>query len=328
MTTARTNQVDLSVTPFYHCMSRCVRRSFLYGYDEYSGRDYSHRKGWIVERIKQLANAFCIQLCAYAVMSNHYHVVLKVDLDRARNLNLKQLLQRWALIYPKDAKRIETASAVWDKATCKLYEDKLRSQLTDISWYMRCVNEYIAKLANKEDDVTGRFWEGRFKSQALLDYGAVLSAMAYVDLNPIRAGLADTPETSDYTSIKERIAAYVKNKQSQPKEMAEFVFESNHELADLEFDLEDYFHLVDETGRVLRDDKKGSIPANLSPILARLNLTNTGWLKMVSELENGFYYAVGNVHNIREFSCYSKNRSAKNVELAQECYIPFDEERR
>ncbi|WP_133511163.1 hypothetical protein [Candidatus Thiosymbion oneisti] len=85
-----------------------------------------------------------------------------------------------------------------------------RARLHDLSWFMRTLNEHIARRANAEDGVKGRFWEGRFKSQALLDEKALPAAMAYVDLNPVRAGLAETPEASDYTSIQERIAGLPK----------------------------------------------------------------------------------------------------------------------
>jgi hypothetical protein len=87
---------------------------------------------------------------------------------------------------------------------------------------MRVLNENIAREANQEDNCTGRFWAvlriltptalvasmhigNRFKSQAILDESALAACMAYIDLNPIRVGLAKTPEASTHTSIQKRI---------------------------------------------------------------------------------------------------------------------------
>ena len=82
MPTARKNHVSLDATPYYHCIGRCVRRAFLWGKDDFSGRDFSHRKAWVIERLRELSETFSIAICAYAIMSNHYHLVLHVD--RAR----------------------------------------------------------------------------------------------------------------------------------------------------------------------------------------------------------------------------------------------------
>ncbi len=198
---SRESQVDLSVTPFYHCISRCVRRAFLCGEDNFSGQNFDHRKGWFIERLRVATDAFAIDVCAYAVMSNHFHVVLRVDEERAARLSNEAVLRRTAKLFPFVAQSVR---ALADAAQQKQLA-VLRSRLTDISWFMRVINEHVARRANQEDGCTGRFWEGRFKSQALLDEAALYTCMSYVDLNPVRAGMADTLEGSEYTSIAQRL---------------------------------------------------------------------------------------------------------------------------
>ena len=212
MTQARATLVSLDDTPWYHCVNRCVRRAFLCGEDRHTGRDYSHRRGWIADRIQQLAGVFAIDVAAYAVMSNHFHVVVRIDRERAEGWDTQEILERWTRLfqgprlvqrYLKDPDSLDTN----EQQTLKTLVETYRQRLYDLSWYMRALNEHIARQANAEDGVTGRFWEGRFKSQALLDEAALLAVMAYVDLNPIRAGIADTPEQAEYTAIHARIRA-------------------------------------------------------------------------------------------------------------------------
>ncbi len=226
MTKPRSEQVSIEDTPFYHCMVRCVRRAFLCGDDRETGENFDHRKQWLVSRLRFLSYVYAIDICAYAVMSNHYHVVLHVDKNRAESWSLDEVVERWLQLYKGDklirkwiAFRAEM-SAVERKKAEEIIE-QWRERLTSISWFMRGVNETIARMANEEDNCKGRFWEGRFKSQALLDEQALLTCMAYVDLNPVRAGIADDLIDSDFTSIQQRIIDFVHPDNNQAVELVD-----------------------------------------------------------------------------------------------------------
>lgn len=99
MTRSRQEQVHLDSTPFYHCYVRCVRRAFLCGTDHFSGQNFDHRKQWLVSRLRFLSYVYAIDICAYAVMSNHYHVVLHVDKNRALSWSLVEVVERWKQLY-------------------------------------------------------------------------------------------------------------------------------------------------------------------------------------------------------------------------------------
>jgi REP element-mobilizing transposase RayT len=192
----------------YHVCSRCVRRTFLCGVDDLTGRDFSHRRQWIQARIFELSKIFSVSIYAYAVMSNHYHIVLSID---SLALTDEEVADRWLQLCPVASQGDGAQTPSLHAARCfTIIENKerlaeLRARLHSLSWFMRFINEPLARLANKEDNCTGRFWEGRFKSQILLDEASVLASMVYVDLNPVRAGIADDLEDSDYTSVQHRL---------------------------------------------------------------------------------------------------------------------------
>ena len=199
----------------YHCYSRCVRRAFLFGFDAFTRRDFSHRKAWLVDRLRYLASIFAIEVCAYAVMITHYHSVLRTRPDLAALWSDLEVATRWLTLFPRhrDPKGVPLPPTEKEIRALTNLPDRialLRKRLCSLSWFMGRMNEFIARAANKEDQVKGRFWESRFKCQALLDEAAIAACMAYVDLNPIRAGVAETPEDSDFTSIQERIRAWGK----------------------------------------------------------------------------------------------------------------------
>ena len=295
--------------PYYHCVSRCVRRAFLCGTDSVSSQSFEHRRQWIEDKLYDLTRVFALDLCAYAVMSNHYHVVLYVDIAEAESWSPDEVITRWHQVFNGTlfSQRHMRGEAL-NKVELKVLDKDIaiwRQRLMDISWFMRVLNEAIARQANAEDNCTGRFWEGRFKSQALLDEAALAACLAYVDLNPIRAGMAKTPETSDYTSIQQRIntaqAAHSPNHlHQQPKGLLPFAgYPRQDSPKDLPFRLTDYLELVDWTGRILREDKRGAIDETLPPILERLNIEPKHWVYLTKHFESRFKGLVGTAYQLK-----------------------------
>ena len=187
----RRTQISIEDAPWYHAVSRCVRKAWLTGVDPNTGKSYEHRRDWVESQLLKLGVIFAIDIAAYAVMSNHLHLVLRIDIELANSWTDREVVEHWHQLFKGteitqkfvQGERIESYEIIALKHSIAQY----RSRLSDISWFMRCLNEPIARKANQEDNCTGHFWEGRFKSQALLDEAAVLACMAYVELNPIRA---------------------------------------------------------------------------------------------------------------------------------------------
>ncbi len=300
MTKARKTIINVSDTPYYHCMGRCVRRAFLCGEDPFTGKDYSHRKQWIVDKLAELSNIYLIDVCAYAVMSNHYHLVLKINHEQAQLLSDKEVIERWTTLFSSNV-----LISRYLKGECKTTSehDKVgeiislwRDRLSDISWFMRCLNESMAHMANKEDKCTGRFWEGRFKSQALLNEQALLSCMAYVDLNPIRAGLSNSLDESQFTSIEQRIKQFsMEQKETKedekPIKLSDFI--GSQQVDGIPYLFKDYLELVDWTGRAIRDDKKGYIKDSEPKIIDKLGFTGDIWLQSVNQFSEHCYSHIG-----------------------------------
>ena len=299
MTRARKSLIDLASTPYYHLIARCVRRAFLCGDDQYTGKNFDHRRTWLVERMKRLSGVFAIEIAAYAIMSNHYHLVVKVNKEHALTWSDDEVIQRWYQLYNGDSlvdrylkcEQLDDASLFFFNEII----EKWRARLYDISWYMKNLNEYIAREANKEDNCTGKYWEGRYKSQALLDEAAILSCMAYVDLNPIRARIATDLENSDFTSIQERIQHYqcaqsqIKNKKTDDKQPHQLLkFGNNAEPNTLPFKLLDYLELVDWSGRHIDPKKRGHISKNISKILVSLNIEEAVWLNAIQHFRKQY----------------------------------------
>lgn len=297
MPAPRYRQVSLEDTPYYHCISRCVRRAFLCGADPLTGFDFEHRRQWVVDRIKLLCSVFSVDLCAYAIMNNHYHIVIRINADEVKQWSDEEVASRWMQLFSGPLLMQQyLLNANLTKVELKYIADLFitwRARLSDLSWFMRCINEPIARMANREDHCSGRFWEGRFKSQALLDERALLACMAYVDLNPIRATIAKNPEQSDYTSIQERI--------KHPESAYLRPFKESEEDG-IPFKLKDYLELVDWGGRQIKCNKRGYIPANSPPILMRLKMEVSPVLNYLSKNDIPSFGALGPVSMLKAFA--------------------------
>jgi hypothetical protein len=242
-------------------------------------------------------------------MSNHYHIVVKIDAATCESWSFDEVIQRWLCIHkgPFLIQKYQKGDAisVAEMNVLTRIVDDWRLRLASVSEFMQQLNQVIARQANIEENCTGRFWEGRFKSQPLLTEEALLTAMAYVDLNPIRAKMADTPEQSKHTSIKERIKpsfslarALANNPDFNPHYIQRFsvkplaALEGNvkyHNQNGVLFSHKDYLTLVDTTGRIQRQDKRGFIPETFLPILQRLAIDVDEWIDNTQKFEELFY---------------------------------------
>ncbi|MFO6423539.1 transposase [Motilimonas sp. KMU-193] len=324
MTLPRGQLICPESTPYYHVTSRCVRRAFLCGMDHYTQQSYEHRKPWMLDKLKQLADIFTIDVCAYAIMSNHYHLILHINLSENRNLSDSEVAARWQQLFAMpmlvDDWLMEKKQTSAEQAVVADLIAEWRNRLKNISWFMRCLNEDIARKANQEDSCKGHFWEGRFKSQALLDEKALLTCMTYVDLNPIRADMCQRVEQQEFTSIYERIQQYKAKQNDQIVKSALLPFERQFDTRqphEIPFYFEEYLQLVDWTGRAIREDKRGYIPADEPKLLHELGIEQDSWLQLVSHFSRSFGSAAGSwehltAHSRKAGHCWTRGQTACN----------------
>ena len=310
MTKSRRLTVDESKSGTYHVISRCVRRAYL------CGDQAEHRRGWLEDGIRTFSQAFSVDVLTFAIMSNHFHLVLRTDPDQAKDWSAREVVRRWAIVCPRTNYRTGEVEP-WSEDEINSFAcrpewvAKKRSYLASMSWFMRLLKQRIAIRANKEDKTTGHFWEGRFKSIALLDTAAIIACMAYVDLNPIRAKMATTPENSDYTGIQLRAEAHrlattstmteTANQLNVAQALAKPTVEPSLWIAPClqatcgQLSSKEYLQLVDQTGRHLAAGKRGAIPPELAPILDRLAIHHDHWFDTMKEPKNFLGTAVGTI---------------------------------
>jgi hypothetical protein len=319
MTQARSQLVDSRTPAFYHCVQRCVRRAFLCGVDSVSGQDFSHRKEWIEERLRLLAECFAVSIHAYAVMSNHLHVVLHIDPFTVDSWNDAEVAQRWVRLFPP---REVSETSVALKQQMLLDNPVrlmvIRERLSSLSWLMKCLAEPIARWANLEDGCTGRFWQGRFKTQLLCDEKALLAAMAYVDLNPVRAGMTALLEQSHHTSVKERIVQAT----NSPALLRELLKPCMGLVQCLPFTLQEYLELVEFSGQQWHPNKRGKLIGKTPRLIQRIEAKPERWMLRVKGMKSGYWRIVGELSDVTDKAKQLKQRWMKGINFAKQLAMP------
>lgn len=305
MTVARSQLVDVSVTPWYHVISKTVRGAYLL-------REGDHdRKQWIEDRLKFLAGVFAIDVAGFAVLDNHMHVLVRLAPERIQEWTDDYVVRKWARLFPPrsaDRKLIKvTDEWVAQKAADEQFVLKARARLADLGWFMKCLKEPLARMANKAESQTGAFWQSRYKSIAILDDEALLATCAYIDLNPVAAGIASLPEQSEHTSVKTRVDhcreqgrmadLQASRAGSVAGAKAAAGLEEQLWLCPIDdarkhggragmldsFGLGSYLQLLDYTSRLVRRGK-ARVSAEVEAILDRLGTSKDVWSTTVLEL--------------------------------------------
>ena len=330
----RREVVDPSIVQVFHILNRTVRRCFLFGPDELTGKNYDHRKEWIEELLRRFAGLFGIDLLSYAILSNHYHLMLRSRPDVVETWDDTEVARRWLMICPKRKKKDGTPCEPNEKELDSIRNSKetlklIRSRLSDVSWWTRLLDQRIARRCNDEDKATGRFFEDRFKAIPLLDEESIAACALYIDLNLIRAAIAETVELSDHTSGQLRAKALkaraeqalvaacdsassqestvnpestcdaflspicVSAVSSDPGPMPSRSGLRCSDKGFLEMCEADYIQLLDWTARYAAPGKRGTTSKDLPPILERLGFSPKIWLGMVNDFGKLFPMIAG-----------------------------------
>jgi len=326
----RSHTVQLGEVGVFHCWSRCVRRAWLCGMDPVSGNDYEYRRNWICQFEELLASLFAVEVGFHAEESNHIHLVVRIRPDVVETWSDEEVARRWLhithLIKSKKGQLKEISEG--QIAIEKSNPDRvtvLRSRLADPSWFMAALCEHIALRCNRDEGNSGHFLEDRYGCRHLADEGALLVRGIYVDLNQIRAGEALTSESSIHTSAHDRIKGRLERSSRGEVDLSktpdgwlcELTLDENMNMDDpawfrsvtarrasdlglLPISLEEYLELLDASGRIVREGKRGAIPGELAPILERIGVQTEHWLEVITNFHTCFGNVVGTCQKLSQ----------------------------
>ena len=328
----------------YHVTTRCVRQAFLLGTDYQIGSSNHERKSWIEQWFQSLTDVMLIELCAYAVMDNHTHSILRNRPDLLEEMDDREVAIRLARLYPGyqclQGLPVEPDPERVHELLDNPEELKRRKiQLVDISIFMARWEEAVARRANKEEDRTGRFWEGRFYCQKLLDSAAILAATVYVELNPLRANIVELPEYSQFTSLVNRIKLSTARAGRTPEELVErasprLEYEagssgdgptavSNVMDCDgfLPIDNQRYLRVLEFVSRRKANGKTCEMLHSVPDLLTRLGVRPEKWRQTATTFEKAYRKFAGSPALLSEVADNLEQRCIHGISTAQRVYL-------
>ena len=333
---ARAEVFDPREVAILHLCARVVRKCYLFGVDPFTGINHDHRKVWIEDQLKLLAANFGIDLLAFAILSNHFHLILRSRPDVVETWDDSEVARRWLMLCPvrKKPDRSPEVPNEFELNSIRNDPEKLatiRKRLSDVSWWMRLLCQNIGTRANQEDKQVGKFFQGRYRAVRILDEETLLACAAYVDLNPIRAAMAETLESSEHTSVQRRIQALEQAASSTPSHgtgvdsfmsplaideksdsigpCANQTRERCSDKGFLSMSIVDYLELLDASARMVRPDKTGYTPGDVAPIFERLKLDPDNWRLQIQDFGRLFANVAGKPKDVYAMrSLISKRR--------------------
>ncbi len=247
-------------------------------------------------------------------MSNHLHIVVHMSPSTANAWLPEEVATRWLRLYPAQNPELCAQKMAAIVENLELVA-KYRARLSNLSWLMKSLSEPIARRANAEDKVSGRFWEGRFKCQSLLSEKSILAAMTYVDLNPVRATIANNITTSRYTSVKMRNQQLLKNPERANQPLMPLIGVKSSNVPNLTE--ADYIELVDFTGREWHAGKCGKIAASEPKALTKLGIDRDHWTTRVKGIGSGYWRVVGELEELVDMAKEMAQRTLFGTGLAR-----------
>jgi hypothetical protein len=315
--TARSEVFDPQEVAIVHVIQHCVRRCFLMGSDPATGRNYDHRKQWLEVRLVHFAKYFGIDLLCFSILSNHFQLVLRSRPDVVATWDDSEVARRWLMICPLRRNRQHTPVEPSESElnTVRLDPKRMaviRRRLSDISWWMRLLCQPLAAKANREENQLGRFWQGRFRAIRICDEATLLACAASVDLDSIRAALAQTLEGSDHTSAQRRVESrgcdaeadkpapdsflapiQIEEREDAVVPAASRTGQRASDKGFLPMSVAEYLALLDWTARVVVSGKPAATPSETPGVLERLGLNLPQWAVLVCDFGRVFSLAAG-----------------------------------